>query len=103
MFIFILGYYPIIREKYEKIRPAPLRLLLKLALFNLAVIAAYIIMIYVFKLDAVIKSLGEFGKYTGAFLLAGGNTFFLIYDSLVKNLADLYEKKLRKILHRRLK
>lgn len=103
MFIFILGYYPILREKYEKIKLFPLRAAAKLLNFNAAVISAYLIMIYVFRLDAVIKSLGEFGEYTVWIMLAAANVFFVIYDLLVKNLSELYDKKLRKLLHRRLK
>ena len=41
IFVFLLGYYPLAKPKFERIRPAVLRIVCKLLLCNGAVLAMY--------------------------------------------------------------
>jgi hypothetical protein len=48
MFVLNFGYYPLIKNALDKIRPKVLQWLLKLLIFNISVAAVELICIYVF-------------------------------------------------------
>ena len=50
MYLF-LGWYPILKPAFDRIRPAALRFLAKLALFSLAFAAMYALLCFVLQLD----------------------------------------------------
>ncbi|MEG1662052.1 MAG: hypothetical protein RR332_05985 [Clostridiales bacterium] len=90
LFIFFFGYYPILQTKLCKIKPKVLQYALKFIIFNIAVIAAYMIVIYVLGIGDILDEFGSFGKYSALILLAMGNVFFVIYDYTVDNLQYIY-------------
>ncbi|MEG1687129.1 MAG: hypothetical protein RR185_06595 [Angelakisella sp.] len=90
LFIFFFGYYPILQVQLNKIRFKPVQYLAKFAIFNAAVVAAYLIVIYVLGISEILESFGSFGKYSALVLLAMGNVFFGIYDFTVDNLRYVY-------------
>lgn len=91
LFIFFFGYYPVIRQiLMEKVRLLPVRLVLKLALFNGMIVLGYLVIIHLFGLTEIMDEFGSFGKYSALVLLLFGNVFFLVYDSMVGNLTDVY-------------
>lgn len=97
MFVAFFGYYPIIKGIIEKLRKPVFEYILKFAVFNAAIIAAYALMIFVLKTP--IEEMGDFGKYTLWVLLGLGNITFFIYDFTISRIVSLYIKT----LHPRLK
>ena len=77
------GYYPLIKEVIEK-APRALAWLLKLILFNLAVVGIGVVSFYIFGVSG--DEYDEFGKYTIPILLVMANIAFVLYDvCLTKN------------------
>lgn len=78
LFLFLFGYYPIIKAKLELIRTLIIRLILKLIIFNSAVLAVFYLSIAFLSMD---KSEFEvFGLYLPYVFLIAGNVVFLMYD-----------------------
>ncbi len=103
VFLFLLGYYPILREHIQKIRLKLLRLVVKLTLYTVAAVSAYTVLIYVFGMKELLEDMDDFGKYSSIILLAAGAGAFLMYDLLLTVYIPLYKKlikpKIRKRMH----
>ncbi|MGI6265334.1 MAG: hypothetical protein ACOYJY_07755, partial [Acutalibacteraceae bacterium] len=95
LFILFFGYYPLIKWPLD-LRPKPVGWLIKLALFNAAVVAAYALMLLVFHLDPGVFEL--FGVNLPAVLLALGNAVFVLYDFVLSRLIRDYEFRWRHVL-----
>ena len=94
LFCAFLGYYPLVKFSLEKL-PKPLRLLLKVVLFNAAVLAAYRLMLHLFGMAALQQ---EFAGMTGGWLtalLVLANLTFWMYDLAITRLFALYIRVLR--------
>lgn len=100
MFVAFFGYYPIIKGCIERLRKPIIEIIIKFAVFNVAIVAAYLIIIYVFGIP--MEELGELGKYSVWILLGMGNVTFLVYDFAVSRIVELYirtlHKKLKKLI-----
>lgn len=94
LFVF-LGWYPAARPAYNRLRPKALAALLKFLTFNAAVAAAYALLIYVFRVSAVVSDYGAASSLLLAGLAAVGNITFFVYDIALARLARAYERKLR--------
>lgn len=77
MFIAFLGYYPVLKSLVERLRSRAAEWAIKLAVFNLTMIAAYW---FVLAVLGIPEDTGLFGKYTALVLLALGNVVFVVYD-----------------------
>ena len=94
-FYLFLGCYPILKRRFDRLRPAPLALFAKLAFFTLAVAAMYALITLVFRLDVGMEELEELGKFAGILFYGLLVLSMLIYDLALRNLAILYEYRLR--------
>lgn len=94
LFIFFLGYYPIIKAKLEKIKPFLIEWLVKLVTFNIAVTIAYFLIINVFGMSQVMEDF-EFMKMGIWVLLGAGNIVFVVYDIAITNLIDMYNTHIK--------
>ena len=79
------GYYPILKSFLESKNKRVVEYAVKLLVFNLTMIGAYLAMIYIFGMDY--ESLMDFGDEFGRFasyapwiLLGAGNIIFLVFD-----------------------
>ena len=93
-FYVFLGYYPIIKSGFDKISAKPLRVILKLAFFSASIAVMYLLLIYLFRLDSVIKD------FDAAVWINVGSCAFLagimmVFDFLVARLTALYISKIR--------
>ena len=79
VFLF-LGYYPIIKPWIDG-RKLPV--LWKLAVFNLSIGAMYTILLYVFRLEQVIRDFSEFGLVLTLVTLFLGNVTLFLLDILL--------------------
>lgn len=99
-FYLFLGCYPILKAGFDRVKPKPLALVLKLLYFSAAVAAMYGLIYYVFRLDIGLEELKELGKIAGALFYVMLVVCMLIYDYALRNLAILYEYRLRPRLMR---
>ncbi len=90
-----IGYYPILRWRLDQIRGGALRVLAKLAVFNLAVVAMYALSILVLRMDQILAEYREMGIALTAACLLIGNVTLLLYDRLIKVMTALYVNRLR--------
>ena len=87
-----LGWYPGVRARLDAV-PKPVRWLVKCALFTLSVTVMYVLILYLFRLEAVVE---EFAGYTGAMtaaLLVLGNALFLLFDQLLARMIAVYQSR----------
>ena len=96
MYVFFFGHYPIMKAILEGKCKGFVLWLFKFLLFNVSVVAAYLIIIYVFQLP--FEEMEEYGKWAVYGLLGLGNIVFIVYDIALSRLVMLYELKLRRFV-----
>ena len=94
-FYLFLGYYPILKWEIEKIKVRPLRLIVKLALFTVAMGLMYAILAFLLHLDAVVADFQEMGVWmtVGFFLML--DVCMLLYDWLMMPLVLIYVNRIK--------
>ena len=95
LYVFLLGWYPILRPKLQHIQLKPLRWGIKLVLCNVAAALTYFFLLVVLTMPDL---QAEFADWTGLFLaafLALGNVTFVLYDIALGRLGDFYVMKIR--------
>ena len=83
-----LGYYPIVKGLIERIKSKVIQYIIKLLLFNVCIIGAFYIGIFLLSVPK--ESFTLFGVYLPWVFLILGNIFFVIYDLCVTRLVTLY-------------
>lgn len=91
------GWYPILRPKIAALPSRLLRLLARLAVCNAAALLLYGLVLRVMGLTADLLSAAW---YFNAALLAAGNVVFLLTDSTLARLTNIWHWKLKKHLYR---
>lgn len=99
LYVLFFGYYPLIRDKVNSIKPKFLSYLLKYFTFNIAMILVQILCVYVFGIpfDDV---LGKWGVVLFVICL---NLVFAVFDKLYALLQKLYKIKLKKKVEKYIK
>ncbi len=95
IFIFFLGFYPLLKARIERVRSRVGKWAVKLAVFNACVLAMYALVLFIFPLDAVVAEFEEMGVLFAGLLLFLGNITFVIYDIAVARIVALYCARLR--------
>lgn len=90
-----IGYYPILRWRLDQLRSSLLRVVAKLGVFNLAVIAMYALSILVLQMDQILREYQEMGLALTVACLLVGNVTLLLYDRLIAIMTALYVNRLR--------
>ncbi len=101
MFIFIFGPYTAAKFSFDRIKPAPLRLTLKIAFFNAAVIFSYGILLFVFPIQILVQEFDSYGLPFVAVMLVMFNAVFLLYDKAVEKLLIIYVIRFRKMFFKK--
>ena len=83
VFVF-LGYYPIIKPWVDR-RKVPF--LWKIGIFNLSVCAMYAVLLYLFRLEQVVRDFSEFGIVLTLVTLLLGNITLFMLDLLIGRIA----------------
>ena len=91
LFVF-LGYYPIVKPRFDAIRRRPLRLAAKLLLAIAAVGAEYAFLLFVLRLEAVVTELSSTAPALLWATAALGLALFLLYDLCLARLTALYRR-----------
>ncbi len=99
LYVMFFGHYPIVKSLLERyISNKLLRLVCKLAVFNVCVVAAYALMIWAFQMP--MDEFELFGVSIPGVLLAMGNVVFVLYDVALTRVITLYLYRLREHLMR---
>lgn len=92
LFAAFFGYYPIARAYIMMLKRSVIRFIVKLALFNAAIICSYLLLIKFIGLE----ELGfEDVKWMWALLLIVGNFAFLMFDILLDRVLAIYNRRFR--------
>ncbi len=94
VFIMFFGHYPLIRPYLKKLKPFILSYILRLAVFNICIIAYFFVTVYLFGMDQLLEEMGDIGKYGGFILLGLANMTFVSYDYLMDIAMEVYAVKL---------
>ena len=88
-YVFFFGWYPMVKDSFDKIKIKILRIVVKFAVYNVAVVFSQLACIYVFGIpfDNV------FGVWGIVILLLLANLLFALYDRLFVLLSFIYMKK----------
>ena len=101
MFVLFFGYYPIIRESFEKIKSKALRVILKLILFNASLTVIELICVFLFGIPFFEDGIFSAGLLIG--FAVAMNAVFIMYDILLRMFLILYEKKIEKRIKKYIK
>ena len=88
LYVMFFGYYPIIKAVAEALRKPLVEWLIKIAVFNVAVLASYLLFSKMFGIS--MDDFGVLGKYGAWIFLASGNVVFVLYDIAVSRMAMFY-------------
>lgn len=91
IYLMFCGWYPIAKQKLERIRCKPVSWVIKIALANVATVAVVLATKYVLHLDHEVMELS-------LLLLAMVNVAFVLYDVAMTKLIALYTLRLRRRL-----
>ena len=99
-YLLFFGYYPILKEKFEKLKPIP-AWLIKMAVLNVALVISMIFASFVFyggnMFETFIVMFGaeDWGIYAAIGIYVLVNVVFIVYDLALTRLISLYIFKLR--------
>lgn len=94
-FYLFLGYYPIVKWDIDRLKQKPVRVLLKLLVFNVSIVAMYMILGFLLHMDAVVEDFTQMGVALLIAFIALMNVCMFMYDRLLSPLVILYVKRLR--------
>lgn len=97
-----LGYYPLVKPRFDALRPRPLCAAAKLLYFNASILAMYALLYGLFFPGQLLADLAGAGLALAAFTLLVGNIAFLLLDKALVNLLRAYCLVWRPRLHRML-
>lgn len=95
IFIFFLGYYPIIKWSLDKIKSSIIQWGTKLLLFNAAIFSMYGIILFLFPIRAVVEEFAGSSFWFTAALVLLANVAFIIYDLALVKIRLIYYYRLR--------
>ena len=96
IFIMFFGHYPLLRIFLNKIKPTLLRRIIKLAVFNVCILAYFYSTVYLLGLTEMLDELEGWGKHGGLIMLGLLNLFFIAYDFNVDGFMNIYRKRIKK-------
>lgn len=91
-----LGWYPALRPRLERLGSKVLRAAAKCLLFSSAMAAMYLLLIFLFRMEAIAAEFAEYSAAAVAGLLALGNVTFLLFDRAFGQLTRLYRRRFMK-------
>lgn len=97
MYIFLFGFYPIVKALIEKLRKPVIEWIIKLCVFLASVLSVYYVFAGLFGIT--LEDIDILGKYGIVILLASGAVVFVLYDIAVSRMAMMYMH----ILHTKIK
>lgn len=102
-YLFFFGYYPIIKELLERIKPKPVAFIAKFAVFNLSVVTAFLILSRIMNLAQILEGLESFGDMAVYVLWISADIAFIVYDLCLGNVFFAFRKWLKPKINKKLK
>lgn len=90
LFIIFFGYYPILLPKLNSLSLRPIRIIIKLAIFNIAMIVWYKLTVLVTGMYDFFSEFSFLGEYAVAGVMIFINLVFLLYDYTIKMIDNCY-------------
>ncbi len=94
-FYIFVGYYPMLKPILEKIKPKPLCIAVKVAVFSVAIGLMYFVLCYVLKLQAVLAEFKSVSMVINTVYYVIMILVMLIYDILLDKVRLLYTKRIK--------
>lgn len=98
LYIIFLGYYPVLKALFERVKNRVLQWVLKYAVFNGAIVSAYFIAIYLLSIPA--DSFSLFGVSLPWMFWIAGNVVFFVYDIALSGIVVFYMRQLHKVFRK---
>ena len=102
IFTVLLGYYPLVKPRFDRIRPRALQLVCKLLLCNGAVLAMYGLLLVLVPAGSISQELRTTALAVSLATLVMGNVAFVLYDRALHNMLMMYRLVWRPKLHKTL-
>lgn len=94
-FYLFLGYYPIVKWSIERIKSKPLRVGIKLLVFNGSLLIMYALLGFLLNMDALIDEFTQMSALMLILFVLMLNVCMFLYDRLLSPMVYLYVNKLR--------
>lgn len=91
-----LGYYPLLKPKFDAIASRALRFLAKLGLCTVTMGLMYAPIIFVFKLPAVVQEFSDSAPWLLIATAAMGLLLFFVYDLAIDRFGIVYQSRRKK-------
>jgi hypothetical protein len=91
-FAVFFGSYPILKRVFEGIHGKVFQFAAKILTFNIIVVTAVTVTIYIFDMNNLFKDFDFLGKYVIPILAVTANLFFLLYDYTLGTILESYIK-----------
>ena len=88
-----LGYYPLLKPRFDAIRSKAVRFFSKLALCTVTMGALYGLILFVFRLDAAVQEFNATAPWLVWATCALGLTLFFVYDLALARLTAIYLRR----------
>ncbi len=88
-----LGYYPLLKPRFDALRPRLLRLAAKLALCVAAVGAVYALLLYVLQIAALVEEFAAASKAILWTTILLGAAVFFAYDLALERMTQIYKRR----------
>ncbi len=103
VYVFLLGYYPLVKPRFDAIRRGWARAGAKLLFFNLALAVAYGLLILLLFPGFLATAWQPLEILTTAAVWLMGNLAFILFDKALVSLLRLYQLVWKRRLHRMLR
>lgn len=103
LFALFFGYYPVLKAYIERKKPKLLQWIVKLVIFNIAIVCIYYIIINVLGTVDFFEEFGFFNEYLVAGMLVFGDLVFVLYDITLTMIITMYLKWFRPTFLRKIK
>lgn len=98
LYLFLFGYYPILKSLIEKINKQIFEWILKIIIFNISILLVYGVFSKLFALS--LDDFGALRQYGVAILLVLSNIVFIVYDIAVSRISMVYINMLHPKINR---
>lgn len=96
LFYAFLGYYPAIKPRLDRMRSPVLRTAAKCGIFTGALTAMYLLVLFLFRLEAVVEEFAGYSAGMLILLLVLANLTCLVLDLALTRLMLVYQKLFKK-------
>ncbi len=94
-FYLFLGHYPLLKWEIERIKRKPVKVFIKLLVFNVSIILMYLVLGFLLNMDAIVQEFTQMGAVLLAVFLVLLNLCLFLYDYILLPMIYLYALKIQ--------